>query len=1188
MKKLIAFIPILLYSLISFGQPEVQRSSTANTPRDPHLTVQLSFRTPVFADTTAANAVTSLDSVGKMIFTRDVMAHWSRVGYPKRWIRIGTTTSLSSSSSILVSGSGSDADPFVPSLIPSAQNNNAIVINADGVYVPTQVQNGLIEGGILTWVTGYTYDVSPARYGIQNIVYNTLQDQVTFPNADTLPRFDQAYVDVDEDVGITQGVASETPVEPSYDPLTQVPLAFIFIDSNSTAPPDINEEYIYKNDDPGEWTATASNARIVDNSTNNPYSAPRTIEATLARSNDSIGFKAPTSPIMSDFTVITFKLRSKATWSATQSIRLQFYNGTTAVGLPVFVSNNVYGFVSSNTAVYQTITIRLSDFGSIPIVTNLRITVQASASSTIGFYADDIRLLGGDGVIIPQNGDDWHVGGNTLASTGRIGPLTPNNFEIITGNDVKARFNNASSDFELLYDLWMRGANPGVSFLLNTFANSDYTIRRVGTTMTLNTAGDYQLKFAGANFYSFDKNNGHIWEDSLSTTLAQLLPTGQYRLYNYGDNLFTGTATRWLAVDVNGNVIEQAPPSLATPTLQQVFDTEVGGSVLTKLDTINTSTFNIRMAGTGGSGILRIQNSGSGGGLVSLTASGTAGFFNSSTGAAISAFGGNANSFSISTANNNDVAAIMTLQRSLTSGSAAVGIGTGIYFRAKPGLANNTLRIESVMTDVTSTDEESKMDIYLMNSGVSVEYLRSSLYTDGNWQWQAYGSGTFTGTPTFGLAVDASGNVIEVAVGSGMTNPMTTTNDIIYSADNSGTPARLAAGTANQVLAMNGAGTALVWVTPGTGGTVTSVDLSGADFTFSGNPITTSGTIAVTLATVNGNVGTFGSSTAIPVITYNAKGLATAVTTAAVIAPAGTLTGTTLNATVVTSSLTTVGTIGAGTWQGTAIATGFGGTPTGGTVGQVLRKNSSTNYDYSWATPGTGGTVTTLLGGTTGMSFTTPTTTPTLTGTLNVANGGTGQTSLQAAMNALAGGVTNGRVLRGNGVNVVLAQLNLATDVTGALLPINGGTGLTGALSGRIMVGDGSAWQSIVPTGSNGIVINIGAGTLNISQQFNPAFQTLTDLATTIWNVTNGANAVWTNTGTNRTLSITNPVIGHTYLVRHIQGAGGSHTISTYPTGTRWPNGGAAPTLSTAVGAIDIFTFTWDGTNYWADYKLNY
>lgn len=80
--------------------------------------------------------------------------------------------------------------------------------------------------------------------------------------------------------------------------------------------------------------------------------------------------------------------------------------------------------------------------------------------------------------------------------------------------------------------------------------------------------------------------------------------------------------------------------------------------------------------------------------------------------------------------------------------------------------------------------------------------------------------------------------------------------------------------------------------------------------TLSGD-LTGSGTTAITgvLATVNSNVGSFGSSTSIPTLTVNAKGLVTAASTNAVIAPAGTLTGTTLAANVVTSSLTSVGTL---------------------------------------------------------------------------------------------------------------------------------------------------------------------------------------------------------------------------------------------------------------------------------------
>lgn len=88
------------------------------------------------------------------------------------------------------------------------------------------------------------------------------------------------------------------------------------------------------------------------------------------------------------------------------------------------------------------------------------------------------------------------------------------------------------------------------------------------------------------------------------------------------------------------------------------------------------------------------------------------------------------------------------------------------------------------------------------------------------------------------------------------------------------------------------------------------VSWTSASFDGSGNVTGTS-----TLATVNSNTGSFGSGTAIPVLTVNGKGLITAVST---------------------SSITGV-------------------TPIGGTTGQVLTKNSGTNYDYSWATPSAGG-----------------------------------------------------------------------------------------------------------------------------------------------------------------------------------------------------------------------------------------
>lgn len=99
-----------------------------------------------------------------------------------------------------------------------------------------------------------------------------------------------------------------------------------------------------------------------------------------------------------------------------------------------------------------------------------------------------------------------------------------------------------------------------------------------------------------------------------------------------------------------------------------------------------------------------------------------------------------------------------------------------------------------------------------------------------------------------------------------------------------------------------------------------------------GDLTTTAGSLATTLATVNSNTGSFGSSTAIPTITYDGKGRATGVSTNAVIAPAGTLSGTTLASTVVNSSLTSA----AGGSFGTAAFTAIG---TSGAVIPLLNGN---------------------------------------------------------------------------------------------------------------------------------------------------------------------------------------------------------------------------------------------------------
>ena len=98
-----------------------------------------------------------------------------------------------------------------------------------------------------------------------------------------------------------------------------------------------------------------------------------------------------------------------------------------------------------------------------------------------------------------------------------------------------------------------------------------------------------------------------------------------------------------------------------------------------------------------------------------------------------------------------------------------------------------------------------------------------------------------------------------------------------------------------------------------------------------------------------------------------------------------------------------------------------------------------------------------------------------LTGTLGISGGGTGQTTQQAAINALTGTQTNNRVLRSDGTNATLSQVVLTTDVTGTLPLANGGTGVTTlAALGSIFYPVGSIYSS---TSSTNPGTSMGFGT---------------------------------------------------------------------------------------------------------------
>lgn len=238
-----------------------------------------------------------------------------------------------------------------------------------------------------------------------------------------------------------------------------------------------------------------------------------------------------------------------------------------------------------------------------------------------------------------------------------------------------------------------------------------------------------------------------------------------------------------------------------------------------------------------------------------------------------------------------------------TINGAGVGLATLVY----PNTASNatitvpattgTLALTSQLTSGTVTSVSGTTNRITVATGTTTPVIDISASYVG--QSSITTLGTITTGVWNGTAI-ANANLANSSLTIGSTN--------IALGATSTTLAGLSSITSTSFVgALTGnASTATALATGRTIGIVTG-DATSAGSSFDG---TANNTNSLTLATVNSNVGSFGSSTSIPSFTVNAKGLITAASGNVVVAPAGTLSGTTLNSSVVTSSLTSVGTLG--------------------------------------------------------------------------------------------------------------------------------------------------------------------------------------------------------------------------------------------------------------------------------------
>jgi trimeric autotransporter adhesin len=125
-----------------------------------------------------------------------------------------------------------------------------------------------------------------------------------------------------------------------------------------------------------------------------------------------------------------------------------------------------------------------------------------------------------------------------------------------------------------------------------------------------------------------------------------------------------------------------------------------------------------------------------------------------------------------------------------------------------------------------------------------------------------------------------------------------------------------------------------------------------------------------------------------------------------------------------------------------------------------------------------------------------------VSGTLPIANGGTGETTRQAAIDALAGAVTSGQYLRGNGTDVVMSAIQAADVPT-----LNQNTtGNATNLSGSAFSASSTGYYTIR---SSGLIIQWGVATLGANTRTTATFAITFPNA--VWSVTGGTD--WSPAG---------------------------------------------------------------------------
>ena len=300
--------------------------------------------------------------------------------------------------------------------IPAAPTVNGVsrllFTHVDIEYKASQ-SNKILEGGFISWNTGFSHYVSRLAYILQNESYTSDGGNVVFDNSHaTLDRIDAIVVNVDGNLLVIKGEASDIPAEPRVDQLLYTLVSYVDIPAGATAISGVSELIVYAENTgvPTEFNGLTADTDIILNDTNFPHDGSlvsvfnRFVPVTVgSQPGKTVSFTDNETHLTNSYTAIEFWIRLDAAIEGRNPGFLNIgihdtnnYNDNRQA-IPSSTSANSsigYGYNEDVIEVYQRVIFPLDKFNFLPetfdtILFYFDGEVQASC------WIDNIRLING-------------------------------------------------------------------------------------------------------------------------------------------------------------------------------------------------------------------------------------------------------------------------------------------------------------------------------------------------------------------------------------------------------------------------------------------------------------------------------------------------------------------------------------------------------------------------------------------------------------------------------------------------------------------------------------------------------------------------------------------------------------------------------------------------------------------------